>query len=239
MKSAVLLLSSGLDSAANLALATRNEIDIKLTLTIDYGQRGAQKELEQARKLSAFFGIEHVEFTLSSFAELVDAKSALFIGQDSRLPSPLDLDSEIETKESAKAVWVPNRNAVMLSLAASLAESRGIQAVCVGFNVEEAQTFPDNSIEYMKAMTVAFKYSTANHVEVVSSTAEYTKEQIVERLSHIKFPFDLIWSCYRAPSSSLAAHCGECESCLRLDRAIKRGLPEPLSQDIIKMLFKR
>ncbi len=239
MKTAVLLLSSGLDSAANLALASRNEIDIKLTLTIDYGQRGAQKELEQARKLSSFYGIEHVEFNLSNFSELVDAKSALFKGQDTKLPSPLDLDSATETKESAKAVWVPNRNAVMLSLAASLAESRGIHAVCVGFNAEEAQTFPDNTIDYMKAMSNSFKYSTANQVEVVSATAEFTKEQIVERLSHIKFPFDLIWSCYRAPSSSLAAHCGDCESCLRLERAVRRGLPEPQSVDVIKMLFKR
>ncbi len=239
MKSAVLLLSSGLDSAANLALAPRFGIEIKLTLTVDYGQRGAVKEMEQARKLASYFEIEHVEFNLSSFLDLVDAKSALFKGQDSKLPSPLDLDSEIETAESAKVVWVPNRNGVLLSLAAALAESRSLDAVAVGFNKEEAKTFSDNTIDFMNAMSAALRYSTANKIEVVSVTSELTKEQIVERLSHAKFPFDLIWSCYRAPQTSLGAHCGECESCLRLERALRRGLPEAQSGDVVKNLFKR
>lgn len=216
MRKAILLLSSGLDSAANLALEA--EFQVSLALTIDYGQNGAAKELERAALLARHFRIEHVVFDLHGFAKLTGAKSALLGGQP--IPSPESLDDLMITTRSAASVWVPNRNGVMLSIAAALAESRGFEAVAVGFNAEEAVTFPDNTTAYMDAMTASLEYSTANRVRVVSATAELTKKQIVERLGGREFPFELLWSCYEAG----AKHCGRCESCQRLTRALGAGL---------------
>lgn len=220
MKQAVLLLSSGLDSAANLAL--QSGFQVRVALTIDYGQRGAVREIEHAAKLARHFGIEHVVFDLKAFSQLTGAQSALLGGQD--VPVPESLDDLSITTQTAKAVWVPNRNGVMLSLAAALAESRGLDAVAVGFNAEEAVTFPDNTSEYMAAMSASFAYSTSNKVTVVSATAPMTKAQIVMELSKNEFPWDLLWSCYEAQNQ----HCGRCESCQRLRRAIS-GTPQALS----------
>lgn len=213
---AVLLLSSGLDSAANLVL--EGNFEVKLALTIDYGQKGAMRELAQAGRLARYFNIEHMSFDLRDFGRLTGAASALM--GSAEIPSPESLDDLSVTRRSAKAVWVPNRNGVMISLAAALAEARGCDAVAVGFNVEEAATFPDNSAEYISAMTESLSYSTANKVRVVSATAAMTKIEIVRKLAGLNFPFDLLWSCYEAGKK----HCGRCESCKRLRRAMREGL---------------
>ena len=231
MKDAVLLLSSGLDSAANLALGPAHGFRVRSALTIDYGQRGASRELAQASRLADHFQIEHVTFDLRHFNMLSGKGSALFGGQDVPVPSSLD-DLGVATKTAA-AVWVPNRNGVMLSLAAAMAEARGQKAVAVGFNAEEAVTFPDNTIAYMRAMTASLSFSTANQVEVVSATAELTKPQIVRRLAEIEFPFEFLWSCYHAGER----HCGGCESCQRLNRAVTEGLEGSERDRVLARLF--
>ena len=107
---AVLLLSSGLDSAANLAIASE-KFEVKVALTIHYGQKGAQRELRQAAALASYFQVEHVIFDLSHFALFAGGNSAL-INQQHAIPSlqQTKLDDASTTKKSASAVWVPNRN---------------------------------------------------------------------------------------------------------------------------------
>lgn len=229
MRGAVLLLSSGLDSAANLALA--RDFDVKLALTLDYGQRGASHELRQAAVLARRFGIEHVTFNLSGFSKLIGGKSALLGEGD--VPVPTSLDDLREATKTAAAVWVPNRNGVLISLAAALAESRGLDAVAVGFNAEEAVTFPDNTPAYMEAMSGSLSYSTANKVRVVSATSSLTKPQIVAALAEKSFPFELLWSCYQVGLH----HCGKCESCQRLRRAIEAALSGGARARALESLF--
>lgn len=227
MKNAVLLLSSGLDSAANLALSFDDSgsenFKVSLALTINYGQKGALRELEQAEKIARHFQIEHLVFDLRQFTNLIGKTSALMGTSSVPQLDQAGLDDSLITKKSAAAVWVPNRNAVLLSLAAALAEARGLDAVAVGFNAEEAVTFADNSPAFMSALTHAFSFSTANQVQIVSHTAHMNKHQIVENLDSKKFPFELLWSCYEASSF----HCGRCESCQRLKRAVQSGIKDP------------
>lgn len=239
MIKAVLLLSGGLDSAANLVLGTGRPADrgddyfeVEMALTVDYGQRGAKLEIEKAAALARHFGVDHQAFDLRSFAKLVSGRSAL-LGQTD-VPVPGSLDDLGVARKSAAAVWVPNRNGVLISLAAALAESRGYGAVAVGFNAEEAVTFPDNTTEYMTAMTGSLSFSTANHVKIVSATATLTKREIVARLAERQFPFGLLWSCYHARNR----HCGRCESCQRLHRAIDQGIDNTdLKYRIFSALF--
>lgn len=221
-RSAVLLLSGGLDSGANLVLGSEGPrpFRVRVALTVDYGQRGAAREIGRAKALAGHFGVEHVVFGLPGFSELVGGAAGALLGA-ADVPRPESLDDLAITRKSAAAVWVPNRNGVLLSIAAALAESRGIDAVAVGFNAEEAVTFPDNTPEYMGAMTAALGFSTANEVQVLSATAGLTKQQTVRRLADHGFPFALLWSCYLAGEK----HCGECESCQRLRRAVREGLP--------------
>ncbi len=232
MRSAVLLLSSGLDSAANLLLAS--DFQVRLALTIDYGQKGAARELEHAVLLAKHFGVEHQMFDLRGFLALTGGRSALMGGQQMPVPeSQESLDDLEASTRSATAVWVPNRNGVILSIAAAWAESRGLDAVAVGFNAEEAVTFPDNTQEYMNTMSASFAFSTANKVKVVSATAQLTKREIVARLANRHFPFEVLWSCYQGE----VRHCGRCESCQRLRRAMDLSLTGVEQQHAVAALF--
>ncbi len=228
----VLLLSSGLDSAANLVLCEAIDAEVKLAITFNYGQKSFLQEIEHAKKLCQYFKIEHKIIDVPLFSEWVGKNSALLNDQDS-IPSPTDLDEMSVITKTAKAVWVPNRNGVFLSLAAAIAESMNLDSVLVGFNAEEAVTFPDNSLEYIIAFNEGLKFSTANQICIRSATVGFNKKEIVRKIAEVDFPFELIWSCYRDGEK----HCGECESCQRLRRALIESLPEAKSNEILKGLM--
>lgn len=223
---AITLLSSGLDSVAALAIAAES-LDIEMAITFDYGQRARQREIEYSRKVCEYFGIEHRIIRLDWLAEIThtslvnrneDVPSLSFEDIDEAAPAAI-------TETSAKAVWVPNRNGVMLNIAGSFAESRGCDYLVVGFNGEEAATFPDNSLDYVQAMDHAFSYSTQNGVRVLAPLIKLGKTEIVRKALEAKAPLEYSWSCYHGGETP----CGECESCVRRARAFKNaGIKDPL-----------
>ena len=217
MKRSVVLLSSGLDSTVNLYEA-RERSTVALALTFDYGQRAAPRELERAAQIASHAGVAHKIVALPWFAEFT--KTSLVSRQmDVPTGGKVSIDDMKVSGETAKAVWVPNRNGILLNIAAGFAEGLGADWIVPGFNVEEAATFPDNSEEYLKAATASLKYSTANHVEVTCFTTKLDKTQIVKRGRELGAPFNLIWPCYFANE----APCGQCESCQRFKRAMAAG----------------
>lgn len=212
-RTAVALLSGGLDSSVALAMAQVEGWRFKLALTFDYGQRSAAREIAQAAALSRHFGVPHRAISLPWIGEW--SSSALLSDRALPTPSLAQLDSE-DAVASAKAVWVPNRNGIFIEIAAGFAENLDADAVVVGFNREEATTFPDNSQPYMEAITKSLAFSTSNGVELLSPTAPFDKTEIVKRAQSIAFPFELLWSCYQGGDRM----CGVCESCRRLKRAL-------------------
>jgi 7-cyano-7-deazaguanine synthase len=223
---AITLLSSGLDSIAALAIAAE-DLDIEMAITFDYGQRAREREIEYSRKVCEHFGIEHRVIKLDWLSEIT---STSLVNRDAEVPSLSfeDIDeaapAEI-TEASAKAVWVPNRNGVMLNITGSFAESRECDYLVVGFNGEEAGTFPDNSMAYVQAMDRAFSYSTRNGVRILAPLIELGKTEIVRRALEAKAPLEYSWSCYHGGEIP----CGKCESCVRRARAFKNtGVKDPL-----------
>src|SRR5690606_31317486 len=121
-------------------------------------------------------------------------------------------------QETAKAVWVPNRNGVLINIAAAYVERFRARRVVVGFNREEATTLPDNSEAFLEQATRSLSFSTLNGVEVFCYTTRMNKVEICERLKKLekRFPHELVWSCYHSGSEP----CGRCESCGRHARAL-------------------
>ncbi len=217
-RKAVVLLSGGLDSAANLALSRARGDQLLATVTVDYGQRAAARELERARKLAEHYDVHPVVLEMKWLGQcggsaLTDSSRAL--------PEPCahELDHPQGSRITAQAVWVPNRNGALINAAAAVAESLGADTVLVGFNREEAVTFPDNTRSFMEALNAALAFSTsrARAVSVDSYTVDLNKTEIVRALRTLPEPFpkELVWSCYRGD----ATPCGKCESCGRFARA--------------------
>jgi 7-cyano-7-deazaguanine synthase len=223
-KHAVGLLSGGLDSSVSLALAQAQGWTIDLALTFDYGQRAARAEKEHGCRVATALGIPFRHLRLEWFSWF--RTGGALLSQSDALPRPLitQLDDAAFTTESAKKVWVPNRNGTFIEIAAGLAEDLGCEAVIVGFNREEAATFPDNSKAYLEAISQALRFSTNEAVRVISPTVDMNKSEIVAEAKRIDFPFNLLWSCYE----SAAQMCGRCESCTRLKRALSQSSETPL-----------
>ncbi|MEK7691879.1 MAG: 7-cyano-7-deazaguanine synthase, partial [Bdellovibrionota bacterium] len=155
----VVLLSGGLDSAANLALSRSRGLEPVLALTVDYGQKAAKEEGKAARKFSEIYGVKHATVDIPFLGEL--GRRAL-TNRSMSVPAlvPEELASREATEKSATAVWVPNRNGLLIAIAASFAESLRAERVLIGFNREEAETFSDNSEEFGRLTTQALALST-------------------------------------------------------------------------------
>ncbi len=211
---AIGLLSGGLDSAIACLLAQDTDCDFELLITLDYGQRAAQREIESAKKIAEYLKAPHQTIEVPWYKE----NSGSLLDSSQTLPklSLVDLDNTEKTKESAKSVWVPNRNGLFIEIAALFAEQRQAKQIIVGFNREEAATFPDNSQAYLVAITHALSFSTSNRVQVLSPTLRMNKAEIVAEAIARNFPLEILWSCYEGG----AAMCGRCESCQRFKRAL-------------------
>lgn len=212
---AVVLLSAGLDSTVNFYVA-RTHGTVDLALTFNYGQRAAEKEIQQAKKIAAKYSVKHQVVELpfvKSFGKssLLDNSEKVPVGQD------VQMDDLKISQQTAKSVWVPNRNGIFLNVAAGFAEALGAQFVVPGFNVEEAQTFPDNSQGFLTALDQSFSFSTDKRVQTKCFTTELNKIQIVQKGKELKVDWNLIWPCY----FSAEKWCGRCESCQRSLRALK------------------
>ena len=218
-RKSVILLSGGLDSAANLAF-TEHFDEAVLAVTVDYGQKAAKPEIDASKKLCNYYGLKHQVLDLKWLGAL--GGSAL-TSNDIEVPKmdAAKLDDLKTATQTARAVWVPNRNGVLINVAAAIAESIKVQQVVVGFNKEEAATFPDNSSQFLGVVTLSLRYSTSNGVKVGCYTDMMVKTEIVQALRNLpkKFPFEMVWSCYHDGSKTGGKMCGECESCKRFLRA--------------------
>lgn len=214
MKSAVVILSGGLDSSTNLALAM-DDLTVRLALTFDYGQRAAVKEIESATKLCAHYGVRHRVLSIPWVGEF--GRSAL-LDRSLEIPtSEVKIDDATVSGRTAIKVWVPNRNGIFLNIAAGWAEALDCDYIIPGFNLEEAATFPDNSVAFIDALGKSFSFSTANQVQVKCYTIQSMKTEILKIALQKKLPLEMLWPCYFDGDK----WCGQCESCLRSKRAFQ------------------
>ncbi len=215
MKS-VAILSGGLDSLVSLALA-KKESEAVLAITFDYGQKAAAEEIKAATKISKHYSVPHKVIVLDWLKQIT--KTSL-VSPREEVPTvrEQDLEGRLEiTQASAKAVWVPNRNAVFVSIAASFAEALGAELIVAGFNSEEAQTFSDNSLQFVSSCNQLLRLSTLTKPKLTSYVQSYNKSGIVNTGLKLGVPFELLYSCYRGAKKM----CGRCESCSRTIKAFK------------------
>jgi len=198
------LLSGGLDSTVSAAIAKQRSRPL-FALTFDYGQRAAKMEIAASRKICRLFKIRHKVVKLPIFEEF--GKLMLLRGR------------KMNSRQFKKIqdVWIPNRNALLINVAACYAEYYDAKIIVTGFNQEEAREFPDNSEHFVQAVNRCLKYGTLNKVKVKSYVLKNTKKEIYKLGVRYKAPLDQIYSCYLGGKNM----CGKCASCKKLIEASK------------------
>jgi len=218
MKSAVVLLSGGLDSATVLAMARAAGWRCH-ALSVDYGQRH-RAELAAAACVAAALGA--VEHRVASIDLRVFGGSAL-------------TDDAIEVPSAPSAgipvTYVPARNTIFLALALAHAEVVGADAIFTGANAVDYSGYPDCRPEFIAAFEALANIATKRTVEGAPISIEAPiirmgKADIVRKGIELGVDFSLTVSCYNADANGLA--CGRCDACrLRSAGFAEAGVPDP------------
>lgn len=226
MNKAIVLLSGGLDSVVSLA-SIRNQCSNVLALTFNYGQKSFEAEKNASTKIADYYSIKHKIIDLDWLSLI--SKSSLTTAETIPYIDKKNLDNIKISQVTAKSVWVPNRNGLFVNIAACFADSFNFDLIIIGANKEEGATFKDNSKEFINAVNESLKNSVNADVKVLAPLIDMSKEEIVKLGIELNVPFKYVYSCY----SNKNKHCGMCESCQRLKRALELNN----RQDIIEEIF--
>ena len=221
-QAAVVLLSGGLDSTVLLHHVARSlerrPID---ALSFNYGQRHA-KELDCAQRQAALTGVaSHRVVDMAFLGELLRDGSVLIAG-GAAVPELRDLDA---SELAQPPTYVPNRNMMLLSIAAAIAEAHGIRDVFYGAQVQDEYGYWDCTMPFLERLNHVL---TLNRKEAVAIHAPFmqTKKADIVRLGvELGVDFALTWSCYRGGEKA----CGVCPTCVeRLNAFRAAGVEDPL-----------
>lgn len=208
-KTAIVLLSGGLDSATVLAIARSGGFACR-ALSFDYGQRHAA-ELRAADAVArAGACVEHV-------VAKIDLR--VFGGSALTSDSPVPKDrAPLEMGAGIPATYVPARNTIFLSFALAFAEVRNARDIFIGVNALDYSGYPDCRPEYIEAFQRMANLATRAGVEGSAPVRIHTpliamsKAQIVQAAARLGVDLSLTHSCYDPSAEGLA--CGRCDSCL-------------------------
>ncbi|MCT4647969.1 MAG: 7-cyano-7-deazaguanine synthase QueC [Carboxylicivirga sp.] len=205
MKKAVVLLSGGLDSAVALYLAKSQNFELH-ALSFDYGQRH-NRELDAAKAIAKKAGAkEHQVVTLK-----IDKW-----GGSSLTDSAMEVEDGDVNRDDIPVTYVPARNMVFLSVAASLAEAIGAQDIFIGVSEVDYSGYVDCRKEFIDSMEKAINMGTVmgaeknQPIKIHAPFVDKTKAQEIQLGEELGVDFGLTWSCYRGGEKP----CGTCDSCL-------------------------
>jgi 7-cyano-7-deazaguanine synthase len=226
-RSAVVLLSGGLDSTTVLATARRDGFALN-ALTFSYGQRHSS-EIEAAKRIAQSYRVDRhqiVEIDLTVFGG-----SALTA--DIAVPKGRDLAARKRSEAEIPVTYVPARNTIFLSYALAFAEVIGSTDIFVGVNALDYSGYPDCRPEYIAAFEAMANLATRAGVEgsqrlrIHTPLISLTKAEIVALGTELGVDYSLTTSCYDPSADGLA--CGRCDACqLRLRGFAEAGIEDPI-----------
>ena len=205
MKDALLVLSGGMDSTTMLYEYADS---IALAVNFNYGANHNAREAECARLNCRKLGIELVEIDLSFMGRHFE--SSLLSGADA-IPEGHYEDANM------RSTVVPFRNGIMLSVAAGLAESRGLRAVMIANHSGDHAIYPDCRPEFVSSMGKAIADGTYEHLELRAPYTGMTKGEIARRGKELGVDYSHTYSCYKGGEH----HCGKCGTCVERREALE------------------
>lgn len=212
----VVLCSGGIDSVT-LAWKVAAERSLDRLVSFDYGQRH-RREIERAAEVAERLGARHDVVDIRALAGFLT--SALIAGAETAVP-----DGHY-AQDNMKATVVPNRNAIMLSIAFGIAAGAKADAVGIAVHSGDHFIYPD----CRPAFVEAFRAMQACALEDMWDIGLYApfvgtdKAGIVREGLKLGVPYEITWSCYKGG----ARHCGRCGTCVERREAFHlAGAPDP------------
>jgi len=221
---ALVLFSGGLDSTTCLALAIEKYgAENVLALSVSYGQKHT-KEIEAAKQVAAYYGVTLQTLDLAQI--FADSDCSLLKGSSAEIPKESYAEQLAESGGKPVSTYVPFRNGLFLSSAASIALSHGCEVIYYGAHSDDAagNAYPDCSTAFNDAINSAIYIGSGNQLRVEAPFVNKTKADVVAEGIRLHAPYHLTWSCYEGGDKP----CGLCGTCR--DRAAAfaaNGIADP------------
>ena len=222
-KTAVILLSGGLDSTTCVAIAKDQGFEL-YGLTINYGQKHIF-ELESAKSIASYFDIKN--------HSIIDINLAQFGG--SALTSSMNVpkNRNISDMNDIPVTYVPARNTVFLSIALAKAETVNAFDIFIGVNALDYSGYPDCRPAFISQFEKLANLATKDAVEkrgkykIHTPLINLTKSKIIKKGLDLNVDYSMTSSCYDPTDKGYP--CGLCDACqLRLKGFKEAGLKDPL-----------
>jgi 7-cyano-7-deazaguanine synthase len=225
---ALVLFSGGLDSTTALALAiSKYGKENVVALSISYGQKHI-KEIEASNKIARYYDVEHIFLDL---AKIFEYSNCSLLSQNSDIAIPEgEYAKQLQEQNGALSTYVPFRNGLFLSSAASIALSKDCDIIYYGAHADDAagEAYPDCSEEFTKAINEAIYLGSGKKVSVVGPFVNMHKADIVKLGLELNVPYGLTWSCYEGHDKA----CGKCGTCLDRIKAFEaNGVKDPIEYE--------
>ena len=222
---ALVLFSGGVDSSTCLAMAVKKYgAGNVIALSIFYGQKH-DREISAADAVAEFYGVEHIKLDLSLIFDFSDC--SLLSRSKEEIPHESYAEQLEKTDGAPVSTYVPFRNGLFISAAASVAISKGCGIIFYGAHADDAagNAYPDCSDSFNKAMNEAVWLGSGNQVKIEAPFVEMTKAQVVKTGLELGVPYELTWSCYEGGEKP----CGVCGTCRdRIAAFEANGVHDPL-----------
>jgi len=222
-KSAVVLLSGGLDSTTAAAVALAEGFRVH-ALSFNYGQRH-KVELESASRVAESLKLaDHkvIDIDLRAFGG-----SALTA--DIAVPKSRD---SAQMSRDIPVTYVPARNTIFLSFALAWCEVLNSTDIFVGMNALDYSGYPDCRPEFVSAYEQMARLATKTGIEggpltIHAPLMHMSKGDIVRTGLALGLDYGMTSSCYDPATSGQP--CGLCDSCqLRAKGFAEAGAADPL-----------
>ncbi|OPY39011.1 MAG: queuosine biosynthesis protein QueC [Methanoregula sp. PtaU1.Bin051] len=222
MMKAVCLISGGMDSATLAYLAKSEGYDI-LALHLNYGQRTEKKERSCAQKIAQ-------DLSAKEFVEVGIRYLAQF-GASSLTDRMIPVEDFDPARAHLPNTYVPFRNANLLSIATSYAESRDADAIFIGVQSLDYSGYPDCRPQFIEAFQRVIELGTKDATIIALKTPfiRMNKTDILKLGIKLGVPYEHTWSCYRNEDTA----CGTCGSChFRREAFEALGMRDPIPYEV-------
>lgn len=227
---AVVLSSGGLDSTTCLAMAVKKlGAENVSALSLFYGQRH-ERELQSSIAVAEFYNVARYELDVAKI--FCYSNSALL----NTSTVPLEKSSYAAQKKKNRsqkiATYVPFRNGLMISMAASLADSiyeNELVELYIGVHSDDSSgdAYADCRADFIASMSAAVRIGTYEKIKLVAPFLCQRKADVVKVGLELKVPYHLTWSCYERGDTP----CGKCATCLDRAKAFElNGVKDPALQ---------
>lgn len=222
---ALVLFSGGVDSTTCLALAVEKYgSDNVIALSISYGQKH-EREIESAEAIAKHYNVKLLYVNLAKLFMYSD--SSLLSHSDKEIPHEAYASQIEKNPGEMVSTYVPFRNGLFLSTAASMAISFGCEVIYYGAHGDDAagNAYPDCSDVFNDAMNKAIMEGSGRTVHIEAPFVNMSKSDVVKEGLRLKAPYEYSWSCYEGNEKP----CCECGTCLDRIKAFEaNGVKDPL-----------